>query len=66
MYAEAQQFDSAATYLDIGIQRAGDDPAHDQRQRQALSDLIRGQEAVAFESPAIESLVQARSQRDSV
>ncbi len=66
MYADAQQFDSAVAYLDIGIARTGGDPAHDQRQRQALSDLIRGQEAVAFESPAIESLLQARSRRDSL
>jgi tetratricopeptide (TPR) repeat protein len=66
MYADAQQFDSAIAYLDIGIERAGGDPAHDQRQRQALSDLIRVQETVAFESPAIESLLQARSRRDSL
>jgi tetratricopeptide (TPR) repeat protein len=66
MYADNGQFDSAAKYVDIGVERAGDDPAHDQRKRQALGDLIRAHEAAAFESPAVETLLQARLRRDSL
>lgn len=66
MYADDGRFDSAAVYVDIGLERAGDDPAHDQRKRQALGDLIRAREAAAFESPAIEALLQARLRRDSL
>jgi tetratricopeptide (TPR) repeat protein len=66
IYAEQQQFDSAGKYLDVGIQRAAGDTAHDQRQRQALLDLVRAQETIAFESPAIERLAITRARRDSV
>jgi Flp pilus assembly protein TadD len=66
MYADNGVFDSAAAYVDIGLERAGDDPAHDQRKRQALGDLIRAHEAAAFESPAIETLLQTRLRRDSL
>jgi Flp pilus assembly protein TadD/cytochrome c-type biogenesis protein CcmH/NrfG len=66
MYADNRQFDSAAAYVDVGMERAGDDPAHDQRKRQALGDLIRAREAAAFESPAIENLLQLRLRRDSL
>lgn len=66
MYADARRFDSAAKYVDMGLARAGDDPAHDQRKRQALGDLIRAHETAAFESPAIEALLRTRLRRDSV
>lgn len=66
VFAEQQQFDSAGKYLDVGIERAAGDTAYDQRQRQALMDLVRAQETIAFESPAVERVAASRAQRDSV
>jgi tetratricopeptide (TPR) repeat protein len=66
IYSEQQQFDSAGKYVDIGIERAAGDPEHDQRQRQALMDIVRAQESLAFESPAVERLMTSRPRRDSV
>lgn len=66
VFAEQQQFDSAGKYIDMGIERAAGDPQYEQRQRQALLDLVRAQEAIAFESPAVERLLTSRARRDSV
>jgi tetratricopeptide (TPR) repeat protein len=66
IFSEQQQFDSAGKYVEIGIERAGGDPEHDQRQRQALMDIVRAHESVAFESPAVERLLASRPRRDSV
>jgi tetratricopeptide (TPR) repeat protein len=66
VYAEQQQFDSAQKYVDVGIERAAGNPEHDQRQRQAVLDLVRAQEAIGFASPAVERLLTSRARRDSV
>jgi tetratricopeptide (TPR) repeat protein len=66
LYADQRQFDSASKYVDIGIERAAGDTAYAQRQRQVMLQVLRGREAVAFESPAIQQFAEARIRRDSV
>ncbi len=66
MYAERQEFDSATKYVEIGIERAGGDEAHADRQRQAMLTILRGREAVAFEHPAAAGIVESRIARDTL
>lgn len=66
LYADQRQFDSASKYVSIGIERAAGDTAYAQRQRQVMLQVLRGREAVAFESPAIQQFAEARLRRDSV
>lgn len=66
LYADQRQFDSAGKYVDLGIERAAGDTAYAQRQRQVMLQVLRGREAVAFESPAIQQFAEARVRRDSV
>ncbi|MBE0595465.1 MAG: hypothetical protein IH616_24015 [Gemmatimonadales bacterium] len=66
MYADQRQFDSASKYVEIGIQRAAGDTTYAQRQRQVMLELVRGREAVAFDSPAIQRFAEARLRRDSI
>ncbi|MDH3289867.1 MAG: FxLYD domain-containing protein [Gemmatimonadota bacterium] len=66
MYADRQQFDSAAKYVEIGIERAGGDEAHADRQLQAMLAILRGREGVAFEDPATANIVESRMRRDTL
>jgi tetratricopeptide (TPR) repeat protein len=66
MYTAEKQFDSASKYVGVGVELAGGDPALEQRQRQAMLDLVRGREAEAFEEPAVGQLMQSRVRRDSL
>ncbi len=66
LYADQRQFDSATKYVEIGAERAAGDTAYAQHQRQVMLELVRGREAVAFESPAIQQYAEIRLLRDSI
>lgn len=66
LYADQRQFDSASKYVDLGIEQAAGDTAYAQRQRQVMLQVLRGREAVAFESPGIQQFAEARLRRDSI
>lgn len=66
VYSGRQQFDSALVWADTGISIAGGDPEYEQRTRQALGDIARGQETAAFENPALQRVVASRLTRDSL
>ena len=66
MYADQRQFDSASKYVELGIERAAGDTAYAQRQQQVLLQVLRGREAAAFESPAIQAFAESRLRRDSI
>jgi tetratricopeptide (TPR) repeat protein len=66
MYSNAGQFDSAFKYVQIGNELAGDDPDLTRRKRQAMLDIARGYEALAFEDPAAMQIIESRMQRDTL
>ncbi len=66
MFVSQQQLDSATRYLDRGIEIAGDNPAFAQRMQQAMLDVARGYEAVAFQDPSLSQVLQTRVQRDTL
>jgi tetratricopeptide (TPR) repeat protein len=66
MYVSQDLLDSAAKYLDAGVELAGGDPQLEGRQRQTMLDVARGYERVAFEEPAVNQLVQTRTARDTL
>ena len=66
MYSNAGQFDSAFKYVQIGNELAGDDPDLTRRKRQAMLDIARGYEALAFEDPAAMQIIESRTQRDTL
>jgi hypothetical protein len=66
MFVSQQQLDSATVYLDRGIELAGDDPAFAERMQQAMLDVARGYEAVAFQDPSVSQVLQTRVQRDTL
>ncbi|NIM50832.1 MAG: hypothetical protein GTN62_10510, partial [Gemmatimonadales bacterium] len=66
MYASQKRLDSASTYLERGIELAGDDPNYRRRKRQAMLELARGHDAVGFESPVTGQIARTRILRDSL
>ncbi len=66
MYSNAGQFDSAFKYVQIGNELAADDPDLTRRKRQAMLDIARGYEALAFEDPAAMRIIESRTQRDTL
>lgn len=66
MYSNGGQFDSAFKYVQIGNELAGDDPDLTRRKRQAMLDIARGYEAIAFEDPAAMQIIESRMQRDTL
>jgi tetratricopeptide (TPR) repeat protein len=66
MYTSQDQFDSASKYLDLGVELAAGDPDLEERQRQAMQDLARGLERIAFESPVLSGIIEARVARDTL
>jgi len=66
MYTSAQEPDSAAAYLDLGIRAAATDTAHGARLRQASLEAARGYEGRAFQTvPAALTVGQTRLARDT-
>jgi tetratricopeptide (TPR) repeat protein len=66
MFASAQEPDSAAAYLELGIRAAATDTAHGQRLRQASIEVARGYESRAFQDvPASLTVGQTRLSRDT-
>jgi len=66
MYSNEGQFDSAFKYVQIGNEVAGDDPELTRRKQQAMLDIARGYEALAFENPAAMQIIESRMQRDTL
>jgi tetratricopeptide (TPR) repeat protein len=66
MYSNEGQFDSAFKYVQIGNEVGGDDPDLTRRKQQAMLDIARGFEALAFENPAATEIVESRMQRDTL
>ncbi len=65
VFAERREADSAAKYVRIGVDLAGDDPRHARNRGAALRGLARLLEATAMET-AGDRTVQSRVLRDSV
>lgn len=65
VFAEWREADSAAKYVRIGVDLAGDDPQHARNRSAALRDLARVLEATAMET-AGDRAVQSRVLRDSL
>jgi tetratricopeptide (TPR) repeat protein len=66
MFASAQEPDSAAAYLELGIRAAVSDTAHGPRLRQASLDVARGYERRAVQTaPAALTVGQTRMARDT-
>jgi tetratricopeptide (TPR) repeat protein len=66
MYANAGELDSAAKYVTLGVEIAGDDTTHERRVQQAMLDVARGYETLAFESPAVSRITESRMHRDTL
>ncbi|MDH5197004.1 MAG: hypothetical protein OEY20_07115 [Gemmatimonadota bacterium] len=66
MFSSAQEPDSAAKYLEFGIQAAKSDTGHAQRLRQAYLEVARGYESRALQhTPAALTVGQTRMARDT-
>jgi len=66
MFANGQEPDSAAAYLELGIRAAMADTAHGPRLRQAALDVARAYESRAFQTvPATLTVGQTRLARDT-
>ncbi len=65
VFAERREADSAAKYVRIGVDLAGDDPQYARNRSAALRDLARLFEATAMEA-AGDRAVQSRLRRDSL
>ena len=65
VFAERREADSAAKYVRIGVDLAGDDPQHARNRGAALRDLARVLEATAMETAGGRA-VQSRVMRDSL
>ena len=65
VFAERHEADSAAKYVRIGVELAGDDPRHARNRKAALRDLAQLLEATAMET-AGDRVVQSRVLRDSI
>ncbi len=65
VFAERSEADSAAKYVRIGVDLAGDDPEHARNRTAALRDLARVSDTLAMETTGGQA-VQARVLRDSV
>ncbi len=65
VFAERREADSAAKYVRIGVDLAGDDPQHARNRSTALRDLARVLEETAMET-AGDRAVQSRVLRDSL
>ncbi len=66
MYAGQGQLDSATKYVELGVELASGDPAHERRTRQALLELARAHEATAYQDPAVNRVAASRIRRDSL
>ena len=65
VFAEQSEADSAAKYVRIGVDLAGDDPRHARNRKAALRDLAQLLEATAMETVG-DRVVQSRVLRDSI
>ncbi len=66
MYAGDGQLDSAAKYVSVGSEVAGDNPSFRSRRRRAMLDVARAYSDIANKEPAIGRAAQARWTRDSL
>lgn len=64
-FSSQGELDSAAAYIEVGKDLAGDDPQYARRKQRAMLELARALEARGVGEPALRRIDAVRSRRDS-